>query len=649
MLNRSNKKTNIFFSFLAFLIFSFSNLAFSEQGLNLYTDSAQAPEANLWLSDSKNSFGNNQEFLSAEEAFMPDILQDEKFIDLVFNISDLYYIYRDSIKIETPNGELKIEFPPALDKTDEHYGATKIYRNQLVLKFAKEEFKPNSVLKLRYQGCADAGLCYPPQTKFLQIDSNLQFQLTEKPVEKMPKALVAESELNQAKLNSGDFEKPTGAYSDEYADALQNKGIFTILAIFFVGGLLLAFTPCVLPMLPIISALVVGKNKTKFQALNLSLAYVLGMALSYAMLGSLSGALGGFLNLQTALQSAWVLVPFGILFIILSLPLFGVFELQLPSSWQEKIIARQNKISGKGSFLTTVAIGFLAALVVSPCLSAPLVAALSFVAQSGNGALGGFALFASGLGMGVPLVIFATLGAAYLPKSGIWMEKVKNIFGIAMLFMAIYMLRLWLSASLVLVLSGMLLFASAYILYAKKPLAFVSSLLIGIYSLALIFGGLMGNSSFTKPLQINLQGATSFLDSENVYDANVDIKNHEGLEKTKSDKNWIQVANIADLNEQLNSNPNNNLVLISAEWCANCKVIKKQILQDADLKKATGAWRLIEVDTTNPNSEMLDFLKSKNIFGPPTFLFYQGVQEVADLRLQGIIAKKEIIARLMAN
>lgn len=667
MLNKKNLfvlKNNFltYLASLALLLFISSfNLSFAEtsnNSLNLFSNQEQTSQASSWISDansnsnsnSNSDFANQQEFLSAEEAFIPDILQDANSLDLIFNVSDHYYLYKDSIKItqKTTGDLLQLNFPKAEDKTDEHYGATKIYRQMLSFNIDKNQLPANSIWQVKYQGCADAGLCYPPQTKFLQVDANKIVSLTSQLIETSPQPLVKQAQISQTDLNSNSDEKVNGAYADEYSTALANKGLLSILAIFFAGGLLLAFTPCVLPMLPIISALVVGKNKTKFQALNLSLAYVLGMALSYAMLGSLSGVLGGFLNLQTALQSAWVLVPFAILFVVLSLPLFGVFELQLPSSWQEKIISRQNKISGKGGLITTVIIGFLAALVVSPCLSAPLVAALSFVAQSGNAGLGGLALFASGLGMGVPLIIFATLGATYLPKSGLWMEKVKNIFGIAMLFMAIYMLRLWLSSNLILLLSGALLFAAALIIYTKNRMALIASVLIGIYSLALIIGGLMGNSSFLTPLQIGAGGnsAEQELSAIRVLQDGQNSLNDANKTNGENTKDWIRISSTEDLDRILQSGDAKNLVLISAQWCANCKIVEKQILNDADLVSASGDWNLIKLDTTNPDEKMRKFLQSKNIFGPPSFLFYEGTQELANLRLQGIIDKLEIIKRL---
>lgn len=628
---------------ISLLSLTSANLSFAESlaknNFDIYTNSNQAPQANSWLSDANSSFNNQQEFLDVDEAFIADLLQDETKLNLIFNISDNYYLYRDSIKlIQKATGALvPLKLPKALDKTDEHYGATKIYLHQLVVDLEKSALTKNSILELKYQGCAEAGLCYPPQRRFLQIDASKNISLTKTLIEKAPQALVKESQLNQAKLNENTSQKASGAYGDPYSQALANKGLFTILAIFFAGGLLLAFTPCILPMLPIISALVVGKNKTKFQALNLSLAYVLGMALSYGLLGILSGALGGFLNLQTALQSAWVLVPFAVFFLLLSLPLFGVFELQLPSSWQEKIIGRQNKMSNRGGLITTGIIGFLAALVVSPCLSAPLVAALSFVAQSGNAGLGGLALFASGLGMGIPLIIFTTLGSAYLPKSGLWMEKIKNLFGAAMLFMALYMLRLWLSASLMLTLSGAILLIVAFIVFSKKRVALIAAAMIGIYALALILGGLMGNSSFLTPLKITHKSSHNSSSSASQLLAN---------SATKTAKTWLKVAKLADLNKNLAASQGKTLVLISADWCANCKIVAKDILTDADLISATKDWNLIEFNTTNPKTEVSNFLQRKNIFGPPTFLFYKNNQEQENLRLQGIIDKLEILKRL---
>lgn len=352
------------------------------------------------------------DFLPADEAFKLGVEQKNTGLSASFTVVKGYYLYKDRIKISTmPASQVSISLPVGEIKDDPNFGKMEVYHHDFsgIIAFNPLPTAPFK-LTVKYQGCSEKGLCYPPQTKvfdFAGFTSN-----------------SADTTPNEQGSLSG---------------ALKSGNLWIIAGVFFVAGLLLSLTPCVLPMIPILSGIIIGshKNKTlsKLATFNLSLAYVLGMALAYTLAGIAAGLSGQLLS--NVLQNIWVLGTTAILFVLLALSMFGVYELRLPSRIEDRLIHTSNNLKG-GKFAGVFGMGALSALIVSPCVAAPLAGALIYISQTHNVVLGGIALFALAIGMGVPLLLIGASAGALLPKAGKWMTLVRNLFGVLMLAMAVW-------------------------------------------------------------------------------------------------------------------------------------------------------------------------------------------------------------------
>lgn len=357
--------------------------------------------------------------LPAEQVFQPTTRQlDSKTIAVHWTIKPGYYLYRERIHFQTEQAKIRsIVLPQGVPKQNKFLGKYQIYLKEVtvLLKFVKP-LRNNLALTINYQGCAVAGFCYPPITKIF----TLQFHKKEKGGEKARKPMSANEQGKAMQL-------------------LASHNIWLILLGFFGFGLLLSLTPCVLPLIPVLSAIILGQKQqlTTLKAFTLSLTYVLAMALTYALAGVFAGLAGSYL--QAFLQSSWVIIFVSLIFVLLAFSLFGFYELRLPASWQEKLTNITNRQQG-GNYLGVAFMGCLSTLVISPCITAPLVGVLTYIGNTGNAVLGGFALFILGLGSGVPLLIIGTSAGKWLPKSGPWMNGVKIILGIMMLIMAGWLL-----------------------------------------------------------------------------------------------------------------------------------------------------------------------------------------------------------------
>ncbi|MBI6854148.1 protein-disulfide reductase DsbD [Pseudomonas cichorii] len=550
------------------------------------------------------SLDNSKEFLPVREAFKLSLIETTpQSIKLRFVATDGYYLYRHRFQFRTEPADIGLgeaQLPPGEKKHDKYFGDVEVYHGILDIDLPRKpgEERP-FVLSVSYQGCADKGLCYAPETE---------------------------------RLNIGDVPADTASTTGQQAWSWKE------LALFFLAGIGLTFTPCVLPMLPILSGVVLRGQVGGLRGLNLSLAYILPMALCFALLGALMGMFGAGLNLQARLQSAWVLVPFSLFFVLFAVAMFGVFELRLPQA----ISNRLDRIAGKtegGSLWGAAVLGVVSSLLVSPCVSAPLAGALLYISASGDALGGGLKLFALGLGMGAPLLLVATGGAAWLPKSGPWLVTVKNAIGVLLLGLAIGLLSRVLPGQVTLLLIGILcagvaLFLGTLELTAKSPrqkLAQLLGLLLLVYALACWYGALSGQTDPTRPLgrpQAALNNGTVLPTSSQ----------------------WQTITTSAELERALSEARNAGKPLLLdwyADWCISCKVIEHEVLPDPGVVEKLAGYSLIRFDMTDSNAEQRALLDRYKLFGPPALLFFRkSGEELESVRVIGEIDAPAFIERI---
>lgn len=547
---------------------------------------------------------NQQDFLPVEEAFHFELLDDAEPNLLVWQIAPEHYLYRNKLGITDANGDpVPIDYPEGIEHSDDFFGDTQVYRHFLQLPLAAGVQQP---LEVTWQGCADAGLCYPPQISSVGGD----------PVTNSASAATA--------VGSGLAE------DQSIAERLAGSGLLLNIAAFFMMGVLLAFTPCMLPMLPILTSVIAGSKASGWQGAKLGIAFVLPMALMYAALGVLAASLGS--NLSAALQQPWLLMPFAGIFILLALAQFGVFTLQLPSFIRERLQGTDQKLKG-GSLIGAASLGALSALLVGPCMTAPLAGALLYIAQSGDGVRGGLALFSLGLGSGLPLLLAITIGMRWLPKPGTWMQSINRVFGYVLLATAIIVLRPILTGPLLLGLWGALLLAIAVqVSHIERPSwRFISrymALLLGIWAGILLFGSAAGGDDPLRPLAnfsapsstgANTQSMQRFAD---VQQLNVQLKQAE------QDGKWV-------------------LLDFYADWCVSCKVMEKTVFAKPEVQNALADMRLLQADVTLNTAEQQQLMKDLQIMGPPTILFInpQGSEQRTQ-RITGEISASEFLQYL---
>jgi len=548
-------------------------------------------------SSSLGSINNSADFLPVREAFQLSLVESTpQSIKLRFVATEGYYLYRHRFQFRADPADVVLgaaKLPDGQKKHDEYFGNVEVYHGILDVELPRYDQRAFT-LAVTYQGCADKGLCYPPETERLSIDGS-------------------------------------GAPATVYPWSWRE------LALFFLAGLGLTFTPCVLPMLPILSGVVLRGQVGGWRGFNLSLAYVLPMAACFALLGALMGLFGAQLNLQARLQSAWVLVPFAMFFAVFALAMFGVFELKLPHA----ISSRLDRIAGRtkgGSLLGAAVLGVVSSLLVSPCVSAPLAGALLYISASGDALGGGLKLFMLGLGMGAPLLLVATGGAAWLPKSGPWLVYVKNAIGVLLLGLAIGLLSRVLPGQVTLLLIGLLaggvgLFMGALEFVYKPPRKRLGQLLgmfLLFYALACWYGAFSGQTDPLNPI-----GQPRI------------VANSGPAQNTST---WQTVSTPADLDRALADARSSGTPLLLdwyADWCISCKVIEHEVLDDPVVIERLKGYRLIRFDITASNAEQRALLDRYQLFGPPALMFFgkDGVER-ADVRVIGEINAKDFAERV---
>jgi len=639
-------------------------LLFCVTSINAFAKKEESPSI---LSELKqlgaNFTKNEQELLPPDQAFKLTVkVRSADTLIAEFKPTKNYYLYKDKIAFKPESKGIlieKISLPQGKMKNDPTFGKTEVYYKpfQAVISLKREMSASNQLtLAATYQGCNEPiGVCYAP------IDKVIKLTL---PVAKAAVRAIADSVSNDAtaatdfiKTKQADPTSELFRFSDnprsvESESIKINKmfeggNFWLILTSFFGIGLLLSFTPCVFPMFPILSGIIVnrGKHLTKSHGFILALAYVMGMSLTYSAAGVAAGLSGAMLS--AALQNAWVLGGFALVFVTLSLSMFGFYELQLPNSLQSKLSEEAGHL--KGGHLTSVfGMGALSALIIGPCVAAPLAGALLYISQTRDVVLGASALFSMALGMGVPLLLLGASAGAFLPKAGPWMESVKRFFGVLLLGVAIWLISPVIPAAIHMLMWAVLFIISAIYLHAVDSLPERSSgfrkflkgigIITLLFGISLLAGVLSGSRDILQPLaKLNLAGI-----NEN-YTNKTSIIESQHLP-------FQRVSSLAELNKHIAESQNKYVMLdFYADWCISCKEMERFTFTDAKVKNRLRDVVLLQVDVTEGTIDDEALLKHFKLFGPPGILFFdRHGREIFDARTIGYQNKEDFLAILNA-
>ena len=599
------------------------------------------------LGASKGKSGGD-EFLPADEAFRFDAIPDgPDHVRLIWQIADGYYLYRTRVKAATTSDKAQLgalEMPTGETKSDEYFGKQEIYHHELVagVPVARASAAELALpLQVTYQGCATAGLCYPPITKEIMVSlpsgnggagaaGSMSSTVGAGSVgstaggSNSAASVASATGLSSSGTAAG---SATGYVSeqDRFATLIKSGNTFLMLGGFFLAGLVLAFTPCVLPMVPILSGIIAGqgKNVTTGRAFALSLTYVLGMAFTYTIAGALCAAAGK--QVQTVFQQPWILALFAALFIALALSMFGLFTIQMPAAIQTRVADVSNK-QAAGTFGGVALMGVLSALIVTTCVGPALVGALIVIGQTGQIARGAAALFAMSIGMGTPLLVVGASAGKLLPKAGAWMDTVKKLFGVMMLAVAAWMLARIIPERLSLVLWAIPALVCAWLLLTEIRKRSAATWVVrfvgaaaGVYGLTLITGSALGGTDPLAPF------------------ASRTAHQHELPFRT--------IKSVADLQREITlaqTEGRTVLVDFSAKWCVSCKEMEKYTFTDSAVKTALDRTVLLRADVTENDADDQALLKHMGIIGPPTIAFYGlNGQERANYRVVGFMKADE--------
>lgn len=569
-------------------------------------------------------FNNKTKFLPVDQAFQLDVQRSDAGVSMQWQIAENYYLYQDKLAFSL-NGKPVENAPQFLSSAeqyeDPYFGLVTIFKHDLNLTLPLKDPQPQDLLEVTYQGCAK-GFCYPPETK--------QFQLGDLSSNVSASHEVQNgAETHQTSQSAVENANVFSSQQNQLAESLSQSKYAMLW--FFVLGIGLAFTPCVLPMLPLLSAIVIGGRKEEtgnWRALALSFVYVQGMALTYTLLGLVVVLIG--LPFQIALQSPYVLIGLSIVFVLLALSMFGLFTLQLPSSLQTKLtqFSQQQK---SGAFFGVFVMGAIAGLVASPCTSAPLSGALLYVAQSGDFVIGALTLYLLALGMGLPLILITVFGNKILPKSGAWMENVKTAFGFVMLALPIFLIsriipsmwepRLW-----------ALLGVSFFIWLATQ----MRSNGIGLFFRIVFFVAAMVSA---QPLQ-------NWVWQDNA--ATSQAANAQSA--VKNSLVFQQISTYDELQAVLKQHPNKMAMLdLYADWCVACKEFEHKTFADPQVQTALSDVLLLRVDMTNNSESNRTLMKALAVTGLPTIIFFnQQGEEIQAQRITGFLPAEAFMATLNA-
>lgn len=549
------------------------------------------------------------ELLPPDQAFQfTATVKDPNTVHVSWLPAEGYYLYREKFKLLlTGSDKVKLGdyvIPHGEPKEDEAFGHVEVFHSEVAVDvplIRTDSVAQHLSLKANYQGCADRGVCYPPMDKTIELD-----------LPQATSASLATASGNAVKQNAPLSEQ------DKITQSLHNDGLFAALISFFGFGLLLSLTPCVFPMIPILSGIIVGKGHTinTSRAFFLSLSYVVASAFTYTTFGVLAALFGS--NLQAVFQEPWIIATFSGIFVLLSLSMFGFYSLELPGFIRAKLHNSSEK-HRDGSLLGAAIMGALSSLIVGPCVAAPLAGALIYIGQTGDVALGGSALFMMGMGMGVPLLVMGASAGKLLPKAGTWLNATNAVFGVLMLGVAVWMLSRILPPEITMLLWALLLILPAIYLNAVDSLPEHSSgwrkLWKGVgitmlaYGLLLLIGFSIGNSNPLKPLQgFGITAAKA---------------NDEGLR-------FERVTSLVELENRIKqANANNQPVMLDfyADWCISCKEMEAYTFTDAHIKQTLTGFVLLQADVTKQSEADKALLTKFNLIGPPAILFFNGNQQ----------------------
>ncbi|NLQ18387.1 protein-disulfide reductase DsbD [Marinomonas sp. M1K-6] len=584
------------------------------------------------------------EFLPVAQAFQLSIssAKEGQFV-AKWQISDGYYLYQEQFNLSGEHAD-KLHFSPfpaGEAKEDPYYGDVIVYRDQFTLPIYYDiNLAPGTQVNaiLSYQGCADKGLCYAPQTMPIQFI----VPALSAAAEKQRIATLANRSAADADADAyADINSIAPSEAQAVSQLISTNNLWTTLTVLFGLGLLLSLTPCVLPMVPIVSAIVVGTRHSKLGGFYYSAVYVLAMALTYAAMGGLVGMFGTQLNLQAQLQNPILLAISALLFVLLALAMFGVYEIKLPSSWQQRLQIPNNQTmpntQTKSAWQSTISIfiaGILSTLIVSPCVSAPLAGVLLYISSQGNAWYGAMMLFVMALGMGIPLLLVGLFGPKVLPKNGEWLHDTKVFMGFGLLAMAIWLLTRWLPMSSHLYLwSALALAISGYFIHrafrvASHPIRWFFALAFFLIGSIQFIGGATGSTNPLQPLK-KLSSPSVMLEDRVIFDATI--------------------TNLDELKAIVANQDTRPIVLdLYADWCISCKVLEAMFVSP-DVSPLLNNVQLVRVDVTKNSAQNQALMKQFNLFGPPSLVFLdaQGKERKA-LTLMGEPTKSALMDRLGA-
>lgn len=549
--------------------------------------------------------------LQPDEAFELTLTRAaDASIELRWKIIEGYYLYRDRMTARSTDGTpVPLETLPGTIKDDPNFGPSEVYYRKAVASF---EGTLSGQIEVTYQGCQEDGICYAPETRLLDPVT----LAISNPPSHINRGVQWSSE---ASTDSGSFQL---APEQNLVESLLGKGVPVALGMFLLFGVLLAFSPCVFPMYPIVAATLAreGEALTAGRGFALTAAYVVGLASAFALVGAAAGWSGQ--NLQMYLQSTWMTGFVASVFVILALSMFGLFELQLPTSLTSWIATRTGR--SRGSIGSSAAVGFSSALIVGPCVTAPLAGALLYIARTGDSALGAAALFALGLGKGIPLLVLGTFGGRLLPRAGAWMEMVKSGFAVVFLGTAVWLVTPFMPAGLDLALYAVLLFgASTFLFWSEfrharmRILSRTMAMIACIWGITLTVGAASGSTDPFRPLAA-------------LGNANPPIDNTE--------LPFTPVETSEQLQAQLTQGNAPSLVFFTADWCVTCKTIERSVFPDVRVRSALSGLQLVKIDVTDFDAQDAELMTAMRVAGPPTMLFFDAqAREIEGTRLVGTI------------
>jgi thiol:disulfide interchange protein DsbD len=616
------KKSPVFFNLIVSLVFSL---------LTLLPAISHAQQS-IFDTSSSSLFSNDDEFLKVDQAFSFNFDQQNDLLHINFDISEGYYLYRHQFKFTANNAShAPVVLPAGIDHEDEFFGVQQIYKEQLNFTINIKEVNEDSSITIKYQGCAEKGLCYPPTKKVVTLANLIAPSNNASSVLSALTASNSNTDKNkQDVINAAQATQSSEQH--QLADMLKQDSLALTLIAFFVGGLLLSFTPCVFPMYPILTGIIVGQGKalTTKKAFTLSFFYVQGMAVTYTLLGIVVALAGA--QFQAIFQHPFVLIALSILFIFLALSMFGVFNLALPASWQNKLNNLSNKQKG-GSITGVVMMGVISGLVASPCTTAPLTGALLYISQTGDVVLGASALYALSLGMGLPLLILGSSGGKLLPKAGAWMNIIKNVFGLLLLAVPIFLLERIIPEIASQALWALLVLGAASYFYVSNINSSGRGFWFGARSL-IIFLMLFVGANMAYQLVVPNQDLPQ-------------AKSNSAQET----QHFTQVKTLTELQAavaQANTQGKTVMLDLYADWCIACKEFEKYTFPDSKVQQALANSVLLQIDLTDTGTNKnIALMEHFNVFGLPSILFFdlQG-KELSQQRITGFMGAEEFSAHI---